>query len=72
MLKDVVEHCKASSKTEESYQAFKKYILTSSPSRTLYVLEVCTYLYIHVLYRARARASEGLGLILLSTLLWRV
>ena len=49
MLKDVVEHCRACSKTEDSYQGFKKYILTSnasSPSRTLYVLEVL-YIIMH-------------------------
>lgn len=40
MLKDVVDHCKACSKTNDSYQAFKNYVLTSSPSRTLYILEV--------------------------------
>ena len=40
MLKDVVAHCKACSKTDDAYQSFKKYVLTSSPSRTLYTLEV--------------------------------
>ncbi len=45
MLKDVVEHCKACSKVEDSYQSFKKYVLTSSPSRTLYILEVHTLVY---------------------------
>ena len=44
MLREVVEHCKACAKTDDSYQSFKKHVLTPSPSRTLYILEV-DYIY---------------------------
>ena len=47
MLKDVVEHCKACVKMEDSYLSFKRYVLTSSPSRTLYTLEVAMHADMH-------------------------
>ena len=51
MLRDLMDQCKAANKHDDPCQTFKNYILTSSsPTRTLYSLEVTTAntFYIHV------------------------